>query len=507
MWIIPPSPDCHSVPASADSTLESKPDSPTLDSGIAFWVTRSGMATRLPRSWRGWLTRAWSERLFGAMTSPVWTPNLCGDVLGYSTPDFLASHFPSQANNADTKTSATSGQKSSASSAKSSLAWSSSKTSPVSFQRQLFITAQTSLPTSLNSTLPSNLKRALKSAGTVEVTASDFTDDSYESKVCRRCCSLKPVWSQLVTQWKTQSLSLRSRLERATAASECSSSPINWHTPHGLSGDHGPDGGECSTQARNWATPGVHSSPDASPNSTRQSDLREQIKNWPAPRAEDSESCGNHPAATDSLTGATKMWATPAAHERTQTSRQVDHGIQLANQVDLWPTPNAMGGGSTSRGGDRIGEPLLAGQAQNWSTPAASDGKRGTSPYSQTEIDRPGGKPMVLSKDVATWPTPNSRDHKGSDMDSRSGGASLSHFVQTGERCHSLLPDPEPTGAESPNGSGQPSTKKRLNQYFVEWLMSLPVGWTIPGPIDSGVSAMVVFRRSLQRLLSTFFEE
>jgi hypothetical protein len=42
-------------------------------------------------------------------------------------------------------------------------------------------------------------------------------------------------------------------------------------------------------QVRGWPTPGVHNSPDASPNSQRECDLRETVKDWPTPKAEGKE--------------------------------------------------------------------------------------------------------------------------------------------------------------------------------------------------------------------------
>jgi hypothetical protein len=48
-------------------------------------------------------------------------------------------------------------------------------------------------------------------------------------------------------------------------------------------------------------------------------------------------------------------------------------------QMAGWPTPNTMTGGQTSRGGDRKGEPLMAGAAAlaGWPTPAQTDHKGG----------------------------------------------------------------------------------------------------------------------------------
>lgn len=65
------------------------------------------------------------------------------------------------------------------------------------------------------------------------------------------------------------------------------------------------------------------------------------------------------------------------------------------------------------------------------------------------EGEREGGP--TLQTLAASWPTPNARDFKGTDLKSRNGGASLSHFAETGVRSHLSRPDREipPGGRES----------------------------------------------------------
>ena len=71
----------------------------------------------------------------------------------------------------------------------------------------------------------------------------------------------------------------------------------------------------------------------------------------------------------------------------------------------MWQTPQQPQGGGTSRSGNRMGEPLLDGQARNWPTPNTADAK--TSP----DCPHKGGNP-TLPMEAALWPTPASRDHK-----------------------------------------------------------------------------------------------
>jgi len=70
-----------------------------------------------------------------------------------------------------------------------------------------------------------------------------------------------------------------------------------------------------------------------------------------------------------------------------------------------WPTPDASTAGKTSRGGDRIDEPLIGGLVRStWPTPASRDVK-GQSQHPE----RMDYVPNVLK---ATWPTPQAYDGK-----------------------------------------------------------------------------------------------
>ena len=117
-------------------------------------------------------------------------------------------------------------------------------------------------------------------------------------------------------------------------------------------------------------------------------------------------------------------------------------------------------------------------------------------------------------KEGINWPTPASRDHKGQDIPGRNGGVSLPHMVQTGEISHNgqadqgknntngnrqelwATPRTVTGGAESAkrkqelgrteSGGGdlQSQTNGKLNARWVETLMSLKIGWTMPSCIN-----------------------
>lgn len=128
---------------------------------------------------------------------------------------------------------------------------------------------------------------------------------------------------------------------------------------------------------------------------------------WPTARANDSTEDLADLKARSAKNGANLTaiancagWATPQARDHfpphseqyVTEKREQGHGMRnLNDEATLagWQTPNAMDGGQTSRGGDRINEPLLAGQAQTagWATPAARELERRTSGQVQPKRD------------------------------------------------------------------------------------------------------------------------
>lgn len=148
---------------------------------------------------------------------------------------------------------------------------------------------------------------------------------------------------------------------------------------------------------------------------------------WPTPRTEDSESCGNHPGAMDLLTGATRQWATPNAHDgrRPGVDAGSTQGGNLNRDAALWKTPDVPNGGRT-----------------------------------------------MSAVDVAA----NGATDKGKRQ------VGLENQV-----CHSF-PQAQPTpthGAESLPSA--PTSRRRLNPAFVDWLMGLPPGWTDYAPVETAL--------------------
>lgn len=161
----------------------------------------------------------------------------------------------------------------------------------------------------------------------------------------------------------------------------------------------------------------------------------------------------------------------------------------------------------------------LTGQAAQWPTPSAAVMNDAESPESwharaeaikERGINGNGaGLPLTIA--AKSWPTPNSRDHKGSDhkgsdLPSRNGGASLSHAAEQGVFSHSSPQAPQMVAGLACSPS-TPTSPLRLNPAFGEWLMGWPSQWTRAEPSASSASATALWRSRLQSQLSSLLEE
>jgi len=251
--------------------------------------------------------------------------------------------------------------------------------------------------------------------------------------------------------------------------------------------------------------------------------LAMHVKTWPTPRSEDSESCGNHPGAVDSLTGATRQWATPNARDdhnpstpdSPRTARKLEQGwtIDLNEQAAWWTTPQAhdAAGGNperVGRFGTKHGGANLADDVTLWKTPDVPNGGRTMSAadvaangatdkgkrqvglenqarfanFAATQSTHPPSATVAPTVKEKAWPTPKSRDSKSAEGEAGMMRQSPDLNVIA---CRSSLLAPEtPThGSESlPSG---PTSRRRLNPNFVDWLMSLPPGWTDYAPVET----------------------
>lgn len=185
-------------------------------------------------------------------------------------------------------------------------------------------------------------------------------------------------------------------------------------------------------------------------------------------------------------------WPTPAAGDADRASDTYCRGEGNPTLLgsartwaaDQWASPGSMGGGSVSRGGDRVGEPLLAGQAELWATPAGRDGRDGRA--SEATMER-NSRPLNEQVEMR-WAT-------ASDGNKPSAGkratSDLSHQAQATE---------QPGSESSPSG---PGSRRRLNPMFVCWLMGFPHGWAHPELTSSWRTAMQSYLCRQRQLLAS----
>lgn len=226
-------------------------------------------------------------------------------------------------------------------------------------------------------------------------------------------------------------------------------------------------------------------------------------ENWPTPVAnDDNKTPEAHMAMKSRMKGGPRNtitslqvkvqtnWLTPHGMGGIDSTGKLGAGGEFAKQATQWLTPNAPNGGRS------VPAELVASKGTTEDSEAA--GGAGT-------IQR-GARGHSLNSSTQAWPTPASRDHKGTDLPSRRGGASLSHATQTGVFSHSSPPaQPIHDGQESsPAGPGSP---RRLNPAFGCWLMGLPCWWTNPGLTSFAKSEMELYRSRQQQHLSCLFDE
>lgn len=237
------------------------------------------------------------------------------------------------------------------------------------------------------------------------------------------------------------------------------------------------------------------------------------------------------------LEDAVSMWGTPTARDwkdgDTSQMNVPENGL-LGRMAANWPTPRAKEDGEYqySKGDKTKPVPTLSGAAQNWTTPAASDGQRGgkiTEAMSGTSLtqqvatiwstprasDREKGGPnqafgaggVPLPAQVSQWSTPSVADTTGSRK-TRSGARSDEPLLNGQAEIASLrsiLPD-HPI---STVGEESSHIRRTLNPLFVEWLMGWPPGWTslaLTPPASNGcacsATALCRFKLHMRSALS-----
>lgn len=144
----------------------------------------------------------------------------------------------------------------------------------------------------------------------------------------------------------------------------------------------------------------------------------------------------------------------------------VRFGVKLKDAVSVWPTP---------RNQDSY-------ERSNWKTIVDAN----TGGKTQMTLTR---KVKYEANQNNAWPTPRMNDFKGhcTEATTRKDGKCRNDQLQnavihTGPLAQAKQKNGNESSKNDPT-SPQP-LKKRLNPNFVEWLMGVPVGWSLPTPID-----------------------
>jgi len=236
---------------------------------------------------------------------------------------------------------------------------------------------------------------------------------------------------------------------------------------------------------------------------------------WPTIRVKQAEDCPSErnrrspsldsmaklhgpaaPASSSTDGSRPELWQTPdvgsTAGGRSARGQSEPHKASLEKQC-LWLTPRANEPDSdpnfVARNADRGAHchGTLSSQAKQWATPRSgktTDENPETWALRQAKGDV---ATMPLTAQVKAWATPKASDpqHSGPNMRDSAGNYALPAQVTK----QWATPRP-PNGGQTTSGAEQKETKKqvllqhqtggKLNPRWVETLMGLPVGWTMP---------------------------
>jgi DNA (cytosine-5)-methyltransferase 1 len=170
--------------------------------------------------------------------------------------------------------------------------------------------------------------------------------------------------------------------------------------------------------------------------------------------------------------------------------------MDLRTTASLWTTPCADDT-ATRTTQYAQGGTALSMQADQWSTPRASDGEKG----GPNMTFGAGGTPLPAQ--AAQWGTPTARDWK----DGASGLTNVDENGLLGRQVISFQPlvttDYSLPVRPTPSGEKLPETRRRLNPLFVEWLMGWPEGLSGFDTAETGLSHWLrLSRGELLRLVS-----
>ena len=168
------------------------------------------------------------------------------------------------------------------------------------------------------------------------------------------------------------------------------------------------------------------------------------------------------PAPASSSTDGSRpgLWATPRTGAIDSTRPNNKGGVPLADQVvrSQWQTATVSTGAHKQKDGSMIDK--LDQQVKSWATPRA-----------EHDSGAHKGKPDTLHSQIKSWPTPSA------DGDSRPGANADPvkwQQIADAKKAQGINKQLFLTTKVAMQQSG------KLNPRWVETLMGLPVGWTMP---------------------------
>jgi hypothetical protein len=202
------------------------------------------------------------------------------------------------------------------------------------------------------------------------------------------------------------------------------------------------------------------------------------------------------PASSSLLGSRQELWLTPRANEPDSdpnfAARNADrgahcHGTLSSQAKEMWPTITAHTPDMESNGPNGHQGTYLAGAVKQWATPRSgktTDENPETWALRQAKGDV---ATMPLGAQVKAWATPKASDpqHSGPNMRDSAGNYALpaqvtKHWGTPTARDHKSGRGNEDRQYKELTPMVERQQSGKLNPRWVETLMGLPIGWTMP---------------------------